>query len=100
ASPPLLPSFPTRRSSDLRFNWPARYRLDALLPASGREVNLSHLLLGHGGDLVWIEWLIFSAIPAESPERQAQPFSARNASDAGLDRKSTRLNSSHLIISY
>src|SRR3546814_8185519 len=35
--------------------WPARYRLDALLPVPGQTVNLAHLLLGHGGDLGWIE---------------------------------------------
>src|SRR3546814_17245355 len=34
---------------------PARYRLDALLPVPGQTVNLAHLLLGHGGDLGWIE---------------------------------------------
>ena len=32
-------------------HWAARYRLDALMPQPGRIVNLSHLLLGHGGDL-------------------------------------------------
>src|SRR5690606_30124359 len=38
--------------------WPARYRLDALLPQPGHTVNLAHLLLGHGGDLGWLEWLV------------------------------------------
>jgi len=39
--------------------WNARYRLDALKPADGRSINLSHLLLGHGGELGWVEWLVF-----------------------------------------
>ena len=38
--------------------WPARYRLDALTPAPGNTLNLAHLLLGHGGDLAWIEWVV------------------------------------------
>lgn len=43
--------------------WPGRYRLDALSPQSGRTVNLSHLLLGHGGDLAWVDWMVFHAVP-------------------------------------
>lgn len=42
-------------------NWPARYRLDALVPAPGRTLNLSHLLLGHGGDLAWLEWVVIDS---------------------------------------
>src|SRR5690606_3260300 len=38
--------------------WPARYRLDALFPVVGQTINLSHLLLGHGGDLGWVEWVV------------------------------------------
>lgn len=47
--------------------WPARYRLDALLPADGQTVNLAHLMLGHGGDLGWLEWVVID-------ERLAQPM--------------------------
>ncbi|MGE4124497.1 MAG: hypothetical protein AB7E59_04435 [Pusillimonas sp.] len=43
--------------------WPGRYRLDALMPATGRVINLSHLLLGHGGDLVWVDWMVFESVP-------------------------------------
>ncbi|WP_397474053.1 hypothetical protein [Pusillimonas sp.] len=43
--------------------WPARYRLDALAPRRGRDVNLAHLMLGHGGDLGWIQWMVFEAGP-------------------------------------
>lgn len=46
--------------------WPGRYRLDALLPAPGQSANLAHLLLGHGGDLGWLEWVVLD-------ERLAQP---------------------------
>lgn len=39
--------------------WSARYRLDALEPAqSGQDLNLAHLLLGSGGDLGWLEWVV------------------------------------------
>lgn len=53
-----LASGPDGRVCAERSVWPARYRLDALLPAPGNTVNLSHLLLGHGGDLAWIEWVV------------------------------------------
>lgn len=43
--------------------WPGRYRLDALHPTSGQVVNLSHLLLGHGGDLAWVDWMVFRSVP-------------------------------------
>jgi len=39
--------------------WPARYRLDALRPRDGTSANLAHLLSGHGGELAWLEWLVF-----------------------------------------
>jgi len=39
--------------------WPARYRLDALRPGSNADVNLAQLLCGHGGNLAWVEWLVF-----------------------------------------
>lgn len=38
--------------------WPSRYRLDALTPQDERGVNLAHLMLGHGGNLGWIEWVV------------------------------------------
>ncbi len=39
--------------------WPGRYRLDALMPADGQP-NLAHLLLGHGGDLCWVQWVVLN----------------------------------------
>jgi hypothetical protein len=48
--------------------WPARYRLDALQPAAGQGINLAQLLLGHGGDLGWVEWVVID-------EQAAQPGS-------------------------
>ncbi|WP_353173074.1 hypothetical protein [Paracandidimonas soli] len=38
--------------------WPCRYRLDALTPPDEQGINLSHLMLGHGGRLGWIEWVV------------------------------------------
>ena len=38
--------------------WPARFRVDALMPLNDREINLAHLMLGHGGRLGWIEWVV------------------------------------------
>ena len=42
-------------------SWPTRYRLDALQPAGDRSLNLAHLLLGHGGDLAWLEWVVIDS---------------------------------------
>jgi len=75
--------------------WPARYRLDALAPRPGHDVNLSHLMLGHGGDLGWIEWMVFEARPPLPSADWATAYTSRPpAGDDGrwqqastLDRK-------------
>src|SRR5690606_41334830 len=55
-------------------SWPARYRLDALQPAPGRTVNLAHLLLGHGGDLAWLEWVVIDKIGRASCRERAEAW--------------------------
>src|SRR5699024_12610332 len=72
--PPYLPSFPTRRSSDLL----ARGDLEAAAHAAAEAIARLLDLFGHGN--VAVE-LIAGGGGAE-------------------DRKSTRLNSSHVSISY
>lgn len=54
--------------------WPARYRLDALTPQAGRTVNLAHLLLGHGGDLGWVEWIV---LDERAPVFEQRPYHDR-----------------------
>src|SRR2546426_5514115 len=59
----------------------------------------------HTADLLPVEvpWRGTPHSPAmlfETPERQLIPFSPFDSSLGSLDRKSTRLNSSHLVISY
>ena len=51
--------------------WPAVYRLDALIPAKGREPNLAQLLFGHQGRLGWVQtlWLQRATQPAEMVQR-------------------------------
>src|SRR5690625_7037316 len=71
ADPPDLPSFPTRRSSDLG-RFAGQHPVPVLLGDGG--------LVGPGGDL------------GEQPQVLV-PHGAE-------DRKSTRLNSSHVAISY
>jgi len=75
--------------------WPGRYRLDALLPAADRDVNLAHLLLGHGGDLGWVEWVVID-------QRQARPhaelpygerYGAGRAARAGVAAQAGELDS-------
>lgn len=40
--------------------WPARFRLDALNPPGGADVNLAWLLAGHGGCLAWVRAVWFA----------------------------------------
>src|SRR5205807_9442909 len=96
---PDLPSFPTRRSSDLAIGYCFGGTTVLELARSGAEVSAvvsfhgdlsiaqpaaagnvkAKVLVCHGGD------------DAFEPPAQIQAFQ---------DRKSTRLNSSHLVISY
>src|SRR5207244_13333092 len=88
-SPPpnqAIPSFPTRRSSDLRRTAP-RHGLQAL--ASANERNRSQAALRHDEE----------RYRARSP-RADHPFDHFFRALRMIDRKSTRLNSSHQIISY
>ncbi|SHI15280.1 hypothetical protein [Pollutimonas bauzanensis] len=69
--------------------WPGRYRLDALLPAAGQTTNLSHLLLGHGSDLGWVEWIVLDQEQAQ-PQVEA-PYAERYSSRKnGQDELGTR----------
>lgn len=54
--------------------WPSRYRLDALQPAAGNTLNLSHLLLGHGGDLAWVEWVVLDQALADAAAGRQLPL--------------------------
>lgn len=66
--------------------WPGRYRLDALSPVAGQSANLAHLLLGHGGDLGWVEWIVLDQDVAQpQPEAPyAQRYSSRKPAHAEL----------------
>src|SRR5437763_8787219 len=81
----LLPSFPTRRSSDLlrRVSFPH--------PIDDQPITLAVQAVQIGSD------------GAASPLTVTIPVSLKDQKanrDAPLDRKSTRLNSSHRCISY
>lgn len=62
--------------------WNGRYRLDALRPASGATINLAHLLLGHGGALGWVEWLVFDERDGRPAERD---YERRYGTRPGID---------------
>src|SRR5205807_9705282 len=47
-----------------------------------------------------VSWLVRWAIKAEVGGRLIDPYVAFHEAKSGTDRKSTRLNSSHLVISY
>ncbi len=75
-------------------SWPARYRLDALAPVEGQSVNLAHLLLGHGGDLGWVEWIVIDerlAQPMAEPPYATRYTQAR-AADQGLAAQAGELD--------
>src|SRR5207249_6878852 len=87
---PPLPSFPTRRSSDLAavsLQLPTR-----VLPVAGG---------GEGGP-AWVPRAAGGAGEAEGEGGGVggQPAARPPAAGPRLDRKSTRLNSSHVSISY
>src|SRR5207253_9205615 len=93
-------SFPTRRSSDLEPRAVAsgsksRLRLAALSPdpvatARGSDTSIINATLSHG------------TLLTQRPIRLAQLFSVLSQQQVRInqDRKSTRLNSSHVAISY
>ncbi|KAA0890234.1 hypothetical protein [Pusillimonas sp. ANT_WB101] len=66
--------------------WPGRYRVDALLPVDGQTINLAHLLLGHGGDLGWVEWLVLDQqlLQPEPELLYAERYSSSRAVRDGL----------------
>lgn len=53
--------------------WPARYRLDALMPTPPADVNLAHLLPGSGGTLAWVENVMLQAAPGVPDVPGADP---------------------------
>ena len=85
-----LSSSPEGRACAERSNWPARYRLDALTPSCGVELNLSHLLLGHGGDLAWVEWVVLDESACDPGAGTAVPLDLPGvaAGEAADDRRS------------
>src|SRR5207249_12282771 len=97
--PPHLPSFPTRRSSDLDPRYTPRLPPDSALEPERRD---------HGADVAHPE--LGRPVCRPDPGRQGVPVNFTETSPlrrdedcpvlATRDRKSTRLNSSHVSISY
>ncbi|MBO9355011.1 hypothetical protein GG851_13525 [Bordetella petrii] len=65
-----------------RPDWPCRFRLDALLPEPSADVNLAHLLLGHGGALAWIEGALLGPGMAPPSAPASAPLPAELAAPA------------------
>src|SRR5690606_41589484 len=88
------PSFPTRRSSDLRFGHPSA-NLGAAL---GKRLDVLGIQLAQaGGDALGEPVPLEKITEGESGGRKAARHAYARSSE---DRKSTRLNSSHVKISY
>src|SRR5207244_11057988 len=89
AAPPVLPSFPTRRSSDLLPD-----------PGKGHRRDLPALLKETPALAVIVD--TFEQRTQRPRRRQRAYYSGKKKAHTlkSQDRKSTRLNSSHQIISY
>src|SRR5699024_11219935 len=85
-----LLSFPTRRSSDLLDLEVGKLLLPQSLQGAAKWYPGASLRAGHEGDLLCLHRL----------GRAKGQRGERHADTAGEDRKSTRLNSSHVSISY
>src|SRR5690606_41792255 len=99
-APPALPSFPTRRSSDLIVRVDMRYR-----PPGGRIGARLARFAGEEPDLqVYEDLRRFKQLIETGEIASTQGQSAGRRSVIGRmslgDRKSTRLNSSHVKSSY
>src|SRR5699024_11821831 len=81
-APRILRSFPTRRSSDLHRE--REHRFDGLLNRPGLQRRL-HVHVHQ---------------PPHEPEAGVVDMAGEDRPRGGRDRKSTRLNSSHVSISY
>lgn len=88
-----LTTGPEAQACQQQAHWPGRYRLDALLPTTGKPVNLAHLLLGHGGDLGWVEWLVIDeqARPHLEPSHESR-FSTYDHLDGQSDWQGAELD--------
>ncbi|NYT66356.1 hypothetical protein H0A58_10320 [Alcaligenaceae bacterium] len=74
--------------------WPCKFRLDALLPKQGHSPNLAQLLVGHGGELGWIEWLVMDQNLAQPHEERPyyQRYSPTRTRNDELEPQATRLD--------
>ncbi|MBP6020619.1 MAG: hypothetical protein KA735_14115 [Burkholderiaceae bacterium] len=74
--------------------WPGKFRLDALLPNNGQSPNLAHLLLGHGGELGWVEWLVIDQDVAQPHDERPyyQRYSAARTRKDDLEPQAERLD--------
>src|SRR5690606_40309062 len=94
-----LPSFPTRRSSDLvnRFGSQFAAQIRRGRPAPTDKWHLDEVVIRIKGRTHWL----WRAVDANGDVLDILLQSRRNKVAAQrLDRKSTRLNSSHVKISY
>src|SRR5690606_40431239 len=97
---PLVPSFPTRRSSDL-LEAVGLERLPRERPGLAQEQGVAAAAGGDDGQLGDRALTLHPTRPGTCPAARRRPRSGCSRDGtARPDRKSTRLNSSHVKISY
>ena len=64
--------------------WPIRFRLDALMPAPGADINLAWLFAGHGASLGWVQAVWFKR---EAYLQQTIPKAGSELPDVSEERR-------------
>src|SRR5207253_9721122 len=93
APTPAPPSFPTRRSSDLSYPLPHEDRFICYVLNTLLGGGMSSRLFQNIRERMGLAYAVYSEISMYSDTGCFAIY-------AGTDRKSTRLNSSHVAISY
>src|SRR5690606_41600501 len=98
--PPYLHSFPTRRSSDLLFKiFAPQYEQDVRTAEANIEIAKANVSSAEM-EVKRIKPLVEKGIISEYELQTAEYNLASRKATLAQDRKSTRLNSSHVKISY
>src|SRR5699024_11481309 len=92
-------SFPTRRSSDLVLGRGTLFGLELWGKDEPNKFTISFFSQSAGAFLTYGLFIAVFTLCYNAVERKARHIAAKHAATTEVDRKSTRLNSSHVSIS-